>query len=188
MGQYYYVLTKEDKKRYEVFNRTLLDNGKKKYTMAKLMEHSWWLNPFVSTICSKLYRNPMKVVWVGDYADDAHITNGIDKKELARLCKKAWKGNGVGVKEKLLYLSHMYLVNHTKKVYIDCTEYEKECTNNGGWCIHPLPLLTAIGNGLGGGDYRGINQSEIGEWANDVISVESYPPDGYANVSYIFVE
>jgi hypothetical protein len=183
MGQYYRpILT--NAKGYEIVYNRHVDG---EYTMAKLMEHSWWLNPFVSTICSKLYRNPMQVVWVGDYAYDANTTNGIGKEELYRLCKKAWSGKGVGVKEKLLYLSHMYLVNHTKKVYIDCTEYEKECDDN-GWCIHPLPLLTAIGNGLGGGDYRGENGCDVGCWANDLISVEASVPNGYTKENYSFVE
>lgn len=184
MGQYYRPILTNAKGYEMVYNRYV--DGE--YTMAKLMEHSWWLNPFVSTICSKLYRNPMKVVWVGDYADDANVTNGIERDELVRLCKKAWNGKGSGVKEKLLYLSHMYLVNHTKKVYIKCSEYEKECTDSYGWCIHPLPLLTAIGNGLGGGDYRGGNQSDVGAWANDLISVESEYPKEYEKMHYEFKE
>lgn len=40
------------------------------YTLAKLMEHSWWFNEFVSTITRMLYHNPMRIAWVGDYADD----------------------------------------------------------------------------------------------------------------------
>ena len=39
-----------------------------------------------------------------------------------------------------------------------------------------LPLLTAIGNGEGGGDYYGENMSEIGAWAWNVLSVEDVAP------------
>ena len=40
------------------------------------------------------------------------------------------------------------------------------------WCLHPLSLLTALGNGKGGGDYHGINEDLIGYWAFDEISFE----------------
>ena len=182
MGQYYRPILTNANDYERVYNR----NVDGKYTMAKLMEHSWWYNEFVSTICNKLFKNPMKVVWVGDYANDSKYVNGLEKDELVRLCKKAWKGKGYGVKKKELYLDGMYLVNHTKKIYLNCDEYRKTCESN-GWIIHPLPLLTAIGNGLGGGDYWG-NDYDVGSWANDVISVEKNIPNGYKAEEYIFME
>ena len=46
-----------------------------------------------------------------------------------------------------------------------------------GTKIHPLPLLTSEGNGMGGGDFRGDDENEIvGSWARDVISVEKDSP------------
>ena len=64
MGQYYYVLAKEGKQRNEVFNRTLIENGQKNRTMGKLMEHSWFLNPFVNAICKKIYdaQEPTRII------------------------------------------------------------------------------------------------------------------------------
>lgn len=187
MGQYYRPILTNANGYERVYNRDV--DGE--YTMAKLMEHSWWLNPFVSTICKKLLKNPMKVVWVGDYADDADVTNGIEKAELARLHKKAWAGKGYGIKKNELflndYLMRYYLVNHTKKIYLDCDEYYNDCVSD-GWCIHPLPLLTAIGNGLGGGDYREDDDWQVGQWANDVISVEETVPEGYEKERYVFRE
>ena len=166
MGQYYRPILTNANGYERVYNRNV-DGA---YTAAKLMEHSWWYNEFVSTICNKLFKNPMKVVWVGDYADGADVTNGIETDELTRLCEKAWKGKGNGVTKNELFLDDLFLVNHTKHIYVDCNEYNKEC-NKKGWCIHPLPLLTAIGNGLGGGDYRGCEAWQVGSWANDVISI-----------------
>lgn len=61
-------------------------------------------------------------------------------------------------------------------------------SNNCGWRIHPLPLLTAIGNGLGGGDYYGINTDDVGTWAWNEISVEDEPPVEYTEVKYTFRE
>ena len=183
MGQYYRPILTNANGYERVYNRHV--DGE--YTMAKLMEHSWWLNPFVGTICKKIFKNPMKVVWVGDYADDAEVTNEIEKQELVRLHKKAWQGKGHGVKKDVILLDNMYLVNHTKKVYLDCNAYKEECMND-GWCIHPLPLLTAIGNGLGGGDYREDDAWQVGFWANDLISIEEEIPDGYEIDPYFFKE
>ena len=183
MGQYYRPILTNANGYERVYNRDV--DGE--YTMAKLMEHSWWYNEFVGTICNKLLGNQMKVVWVGDYSDDADTTNDIENEELTRLCKKAWKNKGNGVKKNVLLLDGLYLVNHTKHCYIDCNEYKKECDNN-GWCIHPLPLLTAIGNGLGGGDYREDDAWQVGQWANDIISVENAVPDGYEKDTYRFRE
>lgn len=182
MGQYYRPILTNANGYERVYNRDV--DGE--YTMAKLMEHSWYRNPFVNSICSKLFNNPMKVVWVGDYADSAHTTNRIETDELKRLCKKAWKGKGYGIKFNPFSLDGLYLINCTKKIYIDCDQYYNDCIQN-GWCIHPLPLLTAIGNGLGGGDYRG-NCPNVGCWANDVISIERNIPDGFEEVKYIFRE
>ena len=53
MGQYYNILMKEENKNTVVYNRDLIVNGKKEYTFAKLMEHSWWLNPMVNAITEK---------------------------------------------------------------------------------------------------------------------------------------
>ena len=64
--------------------------------------------------------------------------------------------------------SGRYIVNHTKKEYVDkdIVPEDKE-----GWKVHPLPLLTCEGNGRGGGDYRLWNEF-IGYWSRDKISIE----------------
>lgn len=182
MGQYYRTILTDANNKSTVYNRDV--DGE--YTLAKLMEHSWWYNPFVSTICSKVFENPMRVVWVGDYADDADSVNELSETDIKKLHKTAWKGKGVGVQKNELYLDELYLVNHSKQIYINCNEYKDKC-NNDGWIIHPLPLLTALGNGLGGGDYRG-DGSDVGSWANDIISIEKNIPFGYTEEEYLFVE
>ena len=56
---------------------------------------------------------------------------------------------------------------------------------------HPLPLLTALCNGLGGGDYEGINMNAVGTWSfkqiRAVLSREAVP-EGYTDVSDPFEE
>lgn len=37
------------------------------------------------------------------------------------------------------------------------------------WCVNPLPVLTACGNGRGGGDYRDDDDINVGSWAFDLI-------------------
>jgi hypothetical protein len=66
------------------------------------------------------------------------------------------------------------LVNHTKKLYI---RYD-EMPDKDGWVINPLPLMTACGNGRGGGDYHSQypDFDKVGSWAGDVLSIEMAVP------------
>ena len=72
-----------------------------------------------------------------------------------------------------------YIVNHTKKQFVDKTKAPKDSE---GWQVHPLPLLTCEGNGQGGGDYRKEENKFIGVWARDVISVQSKKPKGFTEI------
>ena len=51
---------------------------------------------------------------------------------------------------------------------------------------HPLPILTAVGNGDNGGDYHGNHQELVGTWADDVISSEDEIPEGCSAFGTIF--
>ena len=52
--------------------------------------------------------------------------------------------------------------------------------------MNPVSLLTAIGNGLGGGDYCYAEQrNDVGIWALDLISIEDEEPQGYWK-SYVY--
>ena len=71
MGQYYRpILGDSYGLSCKVFDRTV--DGE--YTFAKLLEHSWWKNPFVNAFSEKLYEEPGRVCWVGDYADEPEIS------------------------------------------------------------------------------------------------------------------
>jgi hypothetical protein len=54
--------------------------------------------------------------------------------------------------------------------------------------IHPLPILTAEGNGRGGGDYYGTDANLAGIWARDILSIEKEIPDGYMEFECHFHE
>jgi hypothetical protein len=143
----------------------------------KLMEHSWVANKFVQTIEALLtagnpwYMQP--IVWAGDYADGE---NGEDSDNIFSMCEDELKAT----KKKLrLPKKFIYVVNHTKKQYVDKTKVP----DSDGWKIHPLPLLTCEGNGRGGGDFRGESEL-VGSWARDVISIESRIPAGYTELIF----
>lgn len=183
MGQYYKVLLM-DENETRVLDRTI--DGE--YTLAKLTEHSWWENPFVNTVCRLIYKKPTKVIWMGDYASDTEQYK--EKFEKDDLYSLVWNDNDdeeQGLKSNQLKLNNKYLVNHTSKEYINCKQYKKENMKE-EWCLHPLPLMTAVGNGMGGGDYYGPDKDVVGVWAGDLISVEDTAPDGYTLVCVNFVE
>jgi hypothetical protein len=124
------------------------------------------------------------VVWGGDYAEQCkgRKSNVYDR------CKESLE---VKPETTLTDKDTRFVINHTKKMYVDKTIVPKD---NDGWQIHPLPLLTCEGNGMGGGDFR-INRetqqgnvSLIGTWARDLISVDSEKPNGYNELVFDLVE
>ena len=143
----------------------------------KLMEHSYIGNGFVGVIMKLLTKGNNwykgRIVWVGDYSEKVLKENSLydvcydeeEENEEIKLFKKINPKSCMkeGLQKKAI------IVNYTKKEYVklsDCKE-DKE-----GWAINPLPLLTALGNGGGGGDYTGSNMDLIGRWAFDEIGVE----------------
>lgn len=156
MGQYYYAVILDSTGKIVVWmDASMYGNG------LKLSEHSYVGNNFVSTFEFSLtpsgayYKS--RVVWAGDYADkepeqDKNLHEQCDEYKLIRPDVKST-------------LKYRFVVNHTKKQYADKSKWE----------MHPLPLLTAEGNGRGGGDIREA-PSCVGSWARDVISVEESLP------------
>lgn len=151
---------------------------------AKLMEHSYVGNPLVQDmeelLATKYKGYPF--VWVGDYADDVEI-NGEEKSIYVEADKFIYKdydsdsseksSSYLSLKRELKHEKHnyKYLFNKTKKQYCVIPE-----SIEGKYVIHPLPLLTASGNGRGGGDYR-IEDERVGSWAFDKIGATDDPQD-----------
>ena len=189
MGQYYMISLEKEGKR-TVYDRSV--DGE--YMLAKLMEHSWWLNDCCNAISKLIYKNPAKVAWVGDYSDDVDCT-GVK----CEFYDEVW-GDDVlicGLKKPNGFtLNNKFLVNHTKKQAIDCNFYKNKVeaaihnSENKGWIPHPLPLLTAVGNDLGGGDFHKNNAGyeNVGRWYNDEISIEDEMPAGYEKEDIYFYE
>ena len=178
MGQYYVAIILGPAGEPKEFIRVWMES----FTYGsgcKLMEHSYLKNPYVNAIEYLLSPDgpfwKSRLVWAGDYAD----TEPDEKENLHHFAyKQEDKMWPVRIKEDIR--EFRYVVNHTKKIYIDKSLIENH--------IHPLPILTSEGNGAGGGDFRGTGEEFAGRWARDVISVEREAPEGYEQVEYEFSE
>lgn len=198
MGQYYRAIVKKQNGRIDVYNRYIMKNGEKEYTPAKLTEHSWWLHEFVNAVCLDVYNRKEKnrIAWIGDYAHtylrcyNLKAFNGLNQRQIKNLSDRCWKSKGKAVEPTDFNLDGLFLVNHTKEEYVDCSKYYKRNVMGDGWCLHPLPLLTCIGNGLGGGDYNSptddSTEDYVGAWAWDEISITDNPVYDYFPIEPIF--
>ena len=171
MGQYYkaYVENKDGK-----FVLDSWDYG----SGMKLMEHSWLGNDFENAAYTLIDKRPSKVGWIGDYSQDV----GCDK-DLYRFVWSSDENNrSIVLRRKY---KDGYLINHTKKEYVDLEEYTDLARNKSGWVTNPLSLLTAIGNGLGGGDYHDCNQNYnlVGIWYMDELEYDGTEHPDYANIT-----
>jgi hypothetical protein len=175
MGQYYRPVLKVNDT-IHIFNRDI--DGE--YTMAKLTEHSWWPNPMVNAVVSRLYKTKGKLAWVGDYTEDEELPEDL-------VVSDVWETKGEGLTSVDFTLDNKFIVNWDRKEYISANDY-KEDSNSEGWVLHPLPLLTAIGNGRGGGDYKGRNFGYCGFWTWDTISIEDTIPQGFVEMKITFKE
>lgn len=180
MGQYFkaVVLSPSDDKpeilaSYQAWDHD--NNG------AKLTEHSWIGNYFVSSMealftqYGPYYKH--RLVWAGDYDEPE---TGSDN-NLYELSKKVLKRSEV-----IRRPQFKYLVNHSKRIF---TDKSKTKPDKAGWQVHPLPLLTASGNVGESGDYYpadGNQQAALGSWARDIISVEKDIPAGYTELIISF--
>lgn len=160
MGQYYRAICLD---RFENLTPHSYDSG------AKLMEHSYLGNNFVGAVMKLLMKDgswyKTRMAWCGDYSgDDLGELKIYDLACSDTPLFKEINPTDVPKNEKKLIL-----VNHSKKEYVKINKVKKDGDN---WKINPLCLLTAYGNGRGGGDYSGSSMNLIGTWAFDIISVE----------------
>lgn len=182
MGQYYRVITRNRSGKQVVYS-VQLQNGD--YNGPKLMEHSWWYNGFAKALSEKLVNNPTKVAWVGDFAEDDEC------KDVGFSYEDVWGDfYGENMKETSFKLDSVkYLINNDKSEYIDLAKY-KEKSDNHGWIIFPLSLLTAIGNGRGAGDYHDVypNFDICGYWSFDEVYFSNELPEDYKELEVYFKE
>jgi hypothetical protein len=152
----------------------------------KLMEHSYIGNGIMNAVENMIipdgdwYKN--RLVWAGDYAEGEETildkaTRLFNKKHEAKNIYSIMENKGKKIQPptKKVDKKYKYLTNYTKQIVIDLSKIKKD---KYGYRIHPLSLLVCEGNGLGGGDFYG-EDSRIGTWARDIISLEDHIIDGF---------
>ncbi|KJE95600.1 hypothetical protein CAOG_006036 [Capsaspora owczarzaki ATCC 30864] len=184
MGQYYICVVINDERRvvwaYSTFGG------------AKLMEHSYFGQRRVLAAMERLRHRPQRMVWVGDYADGepdgTHLYSAGHEWESENhgdVNTKHWRESDSQDKSLKSEESLRFLVNHDRHEIIDLQVYLRDD-------VHPLPLLTAEGNGRGGGDFLG--NGNVGIWSRQLISSETlldaqvYIDLGYTKVEQFFTE
>lgn len=153
----------------------------------KLMEHSYIGNEVTSFVMNDLLKwGPAKIIWKGDYSEVEDLSGIFAEDEIATIMRIEEHTHQYMpplsthdvvsdiLKDKK---TEVYLVNLTKKIYVDMRPYYIRYGGQTAYgaghepIIHPLPLLTAVGNGRGGGDYSGAEMDVVGLWAGDEIEV-----------------
>lgn len=189
MGQYYHptlLIDGNTGKRAECFHPLSTGNG------SKLMEHSWIGNRFVNGVVDRIreltrHGAEVRLVWMGDYAYDM---DDMDDRTHREAYVAAW-GDYIGVNTPVTPQScyqDMYVHNLDRNVYVRIPGTEPGSGSDRTWVPHPLPLLTAMGNGLGGGDYEGTDMDRVGSWAYDRIAVLDRAPAGAEELEVSFKE
>lgn len=150
MGQYYKQILMG--KRYGVQGYLYswdYDNGQ------KLLEHSYMGNNFVNAVLRKIDHQPMRVAWMGDYADSPYPEDSdpnrepyqrkLPKAQFKRIWRSAysWIDDGAERKPTARKIHPeplegfdspdrfygWYLINHSAREYIDLDKFQKE----NGW-------------------------------------------------------
>ncbi len=190
MGQYFRpILGDKYGLNCKIFDRSV--DGQ--YTLAKLLEHSWWKNPFVNAFSELLYNEPSRVIWCGDYADEPDYFDFPHCSAFYVPCyKEVW---GETVSTHTVYSSDFtldgkFLLNHDRRQFVDLNEYKATSVDKHGWTIHPLPLLTAVGNDRGGGDFHEGNTGFdcVGIWAWQLLSFADKSPKNFSKFPLVFRE
>ena len=179
MGQYYRPVLEIDGV-VTIYGRYL----DKRWIISKLMEHSYIGNYMMNTVSKDLFERKGRLLWCGDYAEDNEI-------EITGLTfKSIWQVNGDLMRKTQFRVNNLYLCNHDTKEYINMKKYIKliEADYNDNLIVHPLSLLTAVGNGRSSGGYCGINEDYVGLWTWNLISFEKEKPLDYKELYIAFKE
>lgn len=172
MGQYYMPVIKRRNKLRRVYSHDF-SNG------LKLTEHSYVENEFVNVVANEIVDNPAQLYWLGDYARESDFKSSAIFKRIYDYAWNRTKNSRTTVENPNIYFDwdkDWYYINETKKQYLLMPK-------GGYWVFTPVSLLTAIGNGRGGGDYRGDN-SMVGYWAGDKVYLSlKKPTDKYIDIT-----
>ena len=178
MGQYYKVIVRKDGKD-TIYNRKVEGYD---VCAGKLTEFSWWGNRFCRSLAKTLLDSPGKVCFVGDYAEEDEC------KALGFDYGSVWGDCAEHSDSPASFLdldSVKYLVNADRKEYVDLPNYKAASTVD-GWTLFPLAILTALGNGRGGGDFGNEDDPSVGSWAFDSVYFTNELPEGYEEIEPVY--
>jgi hypothetical protein len=207
MGQYFTALVIDQDNKITKVNPGAFGN----HIGVKLMEHAWIEDEFVNAVYSLICNNPCKVAWIGDYSNEPYdpehdaYAKAMPHEKFMEMYRFAWGEDTPSLTEKdfdgydlrlvNFDVKGVFLVNHDLKCYIDLVACMAHSTVQSGcmagWCINPLPLLTACGNDRGFGDFHegGTGYEDIGTWAFHRIEyTEGMPPEDYTEQFCCFIE
>lgn len=181
MGQYYRIAIKENPFKSAVGENIIINDRKVNgfgYISAKLLEHGWLDCVICRVVAQKMYNNPIRLAWIGDYASK-HDIECATEKELNY--EMVW-GKDIDLPHTFDYCDIFdfrgkYLVNHSQKMYISFDDWcQLNYSQVDESTLAPFVMLTAIG-GEGEDYYYGYNKFMIGEWAWDILSIEDDRPN-----------
>jgi len=210
MGQYYRALVIDAAYDYKVLEPWAFPSE------TKLMEHAWIGNQFVNAVYSLIHNNPCEVAWIGDDSDKPYdpdadaYAKAMPRRNFCETYDIVW-GNQLWESQRVDLTqpgefseaqfslvdhetSDMYLINHSRKCYLELGAYIQCSTvkdgSPEGRCLNPLPLLTACGNGRGEGDFRegNVGYEDVGIWAFDELEYSDKLPKGYTKKHFRFIE
>lgn len=192
MGQYYLVAN-IDKKEYM-----------ESKDVKKLTEWSYNRNALVLAMEEKMANEweSDRIYVIGDYASSNYVLQWEDlllsiENELL-LSEESVYSYVTNNFKKIEYDENIsidirYIFNHNTKQYVDLEHCPLDSMlgafkDKSIWyhaTIAPLPLLLAIGNGLGLGDYHSNNEMMVGMWAKDSEKLELTEEMSYKNYTEI---
>lgn len=163
-----------------------------KYNNVKLMEHAWWNNDFTNKISAQIYNKQGRICWTGDYADEPNdFKFAINTALHTPNYEEVWHSNITLLPLPFanFTLDNKYLINYDTMQYLNLNEYKSASKSNQG-IVHPLPLLTAVGNDRGFGDFHegNIGYEFVGIWAWNLISITDHQPKDFKKINIVFIE
>lgn len=194
MGQYYracIIRTEKDERygwddyRMTLYNSFDYGNGQ------KLTEHSYIGNEYADTVMSQMLDEEdgaqiVRFAHIGDYCEEDHLH---DVGDAMGACVNAryiaWSyfskqlmDNPPSADQKMFRGRDWYANNIDKEESVSFLKQPRACKSDPDWDVqfNPLFLLCALGNGLGGGDYHGMNEDIVGTWAFDQICLTEGKP------------
>ena len=170
MGQYYIPVIRRKDTLEKAYSRDFR-NG------LKLTEHSYIGNNFVNVIANEIVEKPANIYWVGDYSAPSDFKSEEEFNLVYKYAERNDKTTIITPNEEFTWSEDWYFINNTKREYLLMPK-------PGNFVFSPIPLLTAIGNGRGGGDYfRADMQGLIGYWAGDEVLLSKRAPEKFSDIT-----